>query len=110
MNDREFVAALRACGAVQFGSFTLASGKTSDYYVDIKRATRPGLLREIAGRFPLPWTLLAAARFCRNSVMTSFAGNRSWNLCGRLGANSATALRTVWARASVGRPRPTRRR
>jgi len=67
-------------------------------------------LREIAGRFPLPWTLLAAARFCRNSVMTSFAGNRCWNFCGRLGANSATALRTVWARASVGRPHPTRRR
>ncbi|TLZ52806.1 MAG: orotate phosphoribosyltransferase, partial [Methanobacteriota archaeon] len=48
VNDREFVAALRACGAVQFGSFTLASGKASDYYVDIKRATRPELLREIA--------------------------------------------------------------
>jgi orotate phosphoribosyltransferase len=51
VNDREFVAALLACGAVQFGSFTLASGKTSDYYVDIKRAlTRPELLREIARR------------------------------------------------------------
>jgi len=50
VNDREFVAALRACGAVQFGSFTLASGKASDYYVDIKRATRPELLREIARR------------------------------------------------------------
>ncbi len=51
VNDREFVDALKACGAVQFGSFTLASGKTSDYYVDIKRAaTRPDLLREIARR------------------------------------------------------------
>ena len=51
MNDREFVAALKACGAVQFGAFTLASGKASDYYVDIKRAaTRPDLLREIARR------------------------------------------------------------
>jgi len=50
VNDREFVAALKACGAVQFGTFTLASGKTSDYYVDIKRATRPELLREIAHR------------------------------------------------------------
>src|SRR5213082_1288685 len=27
--------------------------------------------------------------------MTSFAGNRSWNFCGRLGVNSATALRTT---------------
>ena len=44
-----FVQALRACGALQFGSFVLASGKTSSYYVDIKRAiTRPDLLRTIA--------------------------------------------------------------
>src|SRR2546428_7964119 len=43
------VAALKACGALQFGTFTLASGKTSSYYVDIKRAiTRPDLLRTIA--------------------------------------------------------------
>src|SRR5213593_3629296 len=54
VNDREFVAALRACGAIQFGTFTLASGKTSDYYVDIKQATRPDLLREIGTRI-LPW-------------------------------------------------------
>jgi orotate phosphoribosyltransferase len=44
----QFLADLQACGALQFGSFTLASGKTSSYYVDIKRAvTRPGLLRTI---------------------------------------------------------------
>src|SRR2546422_1775383 len=43
------VAALRACGALQLGTFTLASGKPSSYYVDIKRAiTRPDLLRTIA--------------------------------------------------------------
>lgn len=43
-----FVRDLKACGAVQLGTFTLASGKTSAYYVDIKRAiTRPGLLRTI---------------------------------------------------------------
>lgn len=48
--DRDaFVAALRESGALQFGTFTLASGRTSTYYVDIKRAiTRPGLLRTIA--------------------------------------------------------------
>ena len=50
VNDREFVAGLKACGALQFGTFTLASGKTSDYYVDIKQATRPDLLREISNR------------------------------------------------------------
>lgn len=51
VNDRAFADALIQCGAVRFGSFTLASGKKSDYYVDIKRAaTRPELLREIAQR------------------------------------------------------------
>src|SRR5207302_10121954 len=40
---------LVASGAIQYGTFTLASGKTSSYYVDIKRAvTRPDLLRLIA--------------------------------------------------------------
>src|SRR2546422_11109270 len=43
-----FVAALKAGGALQFGPFTLASSRTSPYYVDIKRAvTRPDLLRMI---------------------------------------------------------------
>ncbi len=43
------VAALKASGALQLGTFTLASGKTSSYYVDIKKAiTRPDLLRAIA--------------------------------------------------------------
>ena len=35
------------------------------------------------------------ARLCRNSVMTSFAGSKSWNFCGRRGVNSSTALRTA---------------
>src|SRR5258706_6370659 len=35
------------------------------------------------------------AVFWRNSVMTSFAGSRSWNFSGRRGVNSSTALRTV---------------
>jgi len=40
---------LKASGALQFGNFTLASGKTSSYYVDIKKAiTRPSILRTIA--------------------------------------------------------------
>ncbi len=44
----KFLADLKACGALQFGSFTLASGRTSTYYVDIKKAvTRPELLRTI---------------------------------------------------------------
>src|SRR3990170_2199905 len=44
-----FIDAVKACGAVQFGTFTLTSGRTSTYYVDIKKAvTRPDLLRTIA--------------------------------------------------------------
>ncbi len=44
----KFLADLKACGALAFGTFTLASGKTSSYYVDIKKAiTRPDLLRTI---------------------------------------------------------------
>jgi len=49
MDRTAFAKALLDCGAVQFGTFTLASGKTSDWYCDIKRAvTRPELLRHIA--------------------------------------------------------------
>ena len=41
--------ALIACGAVRFGQFKLASGATSDYYVDIKKAsTDPKVLRLMA--------------------------------------------------------------
>jgi orotate phosphoribosyltransferase len=40
---------LVACGALRFGTFTLTSGKTSSYYVDIKAASsQPRLLRAIA--------------------------------------------------------------
>src|SRR3989337_2329620 len=43
-----FIEGLKASGALQFGTFTLASGRTSTYYIDIKRAiTRPDLLRPI---------------------------------------------------------------
>jgi len=31
--------ALKKCGAIKFGDFTLASGKKSSYYVDIKKAS-----------------------------------------------------------------------
>ena len=37
MNDLH--QALKDCGALQFGDFTLASGAKSKYYIDIKRAS-----------------------------------------------------------------------
>jgi len=40
---------LKECGAIKFGDFTLASGKKSSYYVDIKKAsTNPVILKQIA--------------------------------------------------------------
>lgn len=40
---------LVACGAIRFGKFTLTSGRTSHYYVDVKAATsRPDVLRSIS--------------------------------------------------------------
>ncbi len=30
---------LRECGAIKFGEFILTSGKKSDYYIDIKKAS-----------------------------------------------------------------------
>lgn len=43
------IAALKACGAVRYGDFTLASGKKSKYYIDIKKAsTDPKTLKLIA--------------------------------------------------------------
>jgi orotate phosphoribosyltransferase len=40
---------LRACQAIQYGDFTLASGKRSKYYIDIKRAsTDPKILSVMA--------------------------------------------------------------
>jgi orotate phosphoribosyltransferase len=43
--------ALKECGTIEFGDFTLASGKKSRYYVDIKKAsTNPELLKLIAAR------------------------------------------------------------
>ncbi len=41
--------ALKRCGALQFGEFTLASGAKSDYYINIKKAcTDPEVLGLIA--------------------------------------------------------------
>ena len=50
-NNRKslLISALKNCGAVKFGDFTLASGKKSKYYVDIKKAsTDPATLKVIA--------------------------------------------------------------
>jgi orotate phosphoribosyltransferase len=49
MQKQELITALKACGAVRYGDFTLASGKKSKYYIDIKKAsTDPKTLKIIA--------------------------------------------------------------
>jgi len=41
---------LKECGAIKFGDFTLASGKKSKYYIDIKKASAiPRILKLMAG-------------------------------------------------------------
>ncbi len=46
---QELIAALKDCGAIRYGDFTLASGKKSKYYIDIKKAsTDPKTLKLIA--------------------------------------------------------------
>jgi len=49
MDKKELVQLLKECKAIQFGKFVLTSGATSDYYIDIKKAsTNPKILRKIA--------------------------------------------------------------
>lgn len=49
MDKKELVKLLKECGAIKFGKFVLTSGATSDYYIDIKKAsTNPNILKKIA--------------------------------------------------------------
>jgi orotate phosphoribosyltransferase len=49
IQNQKVVEALGGCGAVMYGDFTLASGKQSKYYIDIKRAvTDPKTLNLIS--------------------------------------------------------------
>ena len=49
IQKQELIAALKACGAVRSGNFTLTSGKKTKYYIDIKKAsTDPKTLKLIA--------------------------------------------------------------
>ena len=49
MIKKELIQLLKECGAIKFGKFVLTSGATSDYYIDIKRAsTNPKILKNIA--------------------------------------------------------------
>lgn len=48
---------LQNCNAIRFGDFTLASGKKSKYYIDIKKAiTRPDILKIISRHIVIEMT------------------------------------------------------
>ena len=47
--EKDLIPMLIGCGAIQYGTFTLASGKESSYYVDMKKAiTEIPILRKVA--------------------------------------------------------------
>ena len=49
MDKEELIHLLKECKAIQFGHFILTSGASSDYYIDIKKAsTNPKILKKIA--------------------------------------------------------------
>lgn len=49
MNE-ELLQLLKNCHAVKFGNFTLASGKKSNYYCDIKKATNNPVILELIAK------------------------------------------------------------
>jgi len=58
---------LKDCGAIKFGDFTLASGKKSKYYIDIKKASAiPRILKLIASEI--------AAKIKKNSIDADYIG------------------------------------
>lgn len=105
------VDALVRCGAVKFGKFTLASGASSDYYVDIKKAsTRPDVLgllgREIGkharrydrvagmelGAVPL---VVAAALDAERPFVIVRKGEKAYGTGGRLVGDSVPGERVL---------------
>jgi orotate phosphoribosyltransferase len=49
MNTEKLIQMLKDCNAIKFGNFILTSGATSNYYIDIKKAsTNPNTLKKIA--------------------------------------------------------------
>jgi len=68
MSKMRLKEALKECGALIYGDFTLASGKKSSYYIDIKKAsTDPHVLAEITEE-------MASALIAKEVVVDRIAG------------------------------------
>lgn len=68
----EIIQLLKDSGAIKFGEFTLASGKKSKYYIDVKLATtKPRMLIEICG--------------CIEEIIDSFPEEPDYIACVELG-------------------------
>ncbi|MCS6843036.1 MAG: orotidine-5'-phosphate decarboxylase [Caldilineales bacterium] len=73
------ILALHAAGCVQFGDFTLASGKRSPIYLDLRRLSGdPALLRQAAAAYaallaPLQYERLAAVPYAALPIATAVA-------------------------------------
>lgn len=77
------LATLKECGAVKFGDFTLASGKKSRYYVDVKKAvTKPEILSLICGQIEDVIT--------NNDIQTDYIA------CIELGAVPIGTMMSIW--------------
>ena len=48
--DKELIQALKDCKAVKLGDFTLASGRKSNYYIDIKKAISDPITLDLIAR------------------------------------------------------------
>ena len=67
IQKQELIAALKACGAVRYGNFTLTSGKKTKYYIDIKKAsTDPKTLKLIARQAAIKIERYGCKHSCRN--------------------------------------------
>lgn len=77
--DRELILQLHEVGCLQFGVFTLASGRQSPIYIDLRRISARPLLLELAARayarllHPLTFDRIAAVPYAALTIGTAVA-------------------------------------
>ena len=77
MNQTDLIVQLHEVGCIQFGSFTMASGLQSPFYIDLRRImARPALLKQVALVYgdlvrPLVFDHLAAVPYAALTLGTA---------------------------------------